>query len=52
MLFMKYLNKRGGRVVWQDIKNPDLPAEMTALDAMSKALELEKAVNEVSSNEI
>lgn len=47
MKFMKYLNKRGGRVVLQDIKNPDLPLEMTALDAMSKALELEKSVNEV-----
>lgn len=55
MKFMKYMNKRGGRVIFQDIKNPDLPMEMTALDAMSKALELEKTVNEVrvaSSNQV
>lgn len=51
MKFMEYMNKRGGRIVLQDIKNPDLPAEMTALDAMTKALELEKTVNEVRIND-
>lgn len=48
MKFMKYLNKRGGRIVLQDIKTPDLPEEMSAIEAMRKALELEKQVNEVS----
>lgn len=48
MKLLKYMNKRGGRVVLQDIKNPDLPVEMTALDAMIKSLDLEKQVNEVS----
>lgn len=45
---MKYLNKRGGRVVFIDIKSADLQGEMTAVDAMTKALELEKEVNAVS----
>jgi ferritin heavy chain len=47
MKLLKYLNQRGGRIVLQDIKNPDLPTEMTAVEAMTKALELEKQVNEV-----
>lgn len=47
MKLMKYLNKRGGRIVLQDIKSPDLPEEMSAIEAMRKALELEKQVNEV-----
>lgn len=46
MKFMKYLNKRGGRIVLQDIKCPDTPCEYTALEAMEKALDLEKKVNE------
>lgn len=48
MKLLKYLNKRGGRIILQDIKNPDAPGEMTAVEAMTKALELEKEVNEVS----
>lgn len=52
MKFLKYLNKRGGRIVLQDVKNPDLPEEMSAIEAMRKALELEKQVNEVKVHEI
>jgi Ferritin-like domain len=44
---MKYMNQRGGRIVLQDVKAPGLDEEMTAVDAMTKALELEKTVNEV-----
>lgn len=44
---LKYQNQRGGRIVLQDIKAPDVVDEMTAVDAMTKALELEKQVNEV-----
>lgn len=47
MKFLKYLNKRGGRIILQDIKSPDTPFELTAVEAMEKALELEKKVNEV-----
>lgn len=47
MKFMKYMNKRGGQVILQDIKTPELPFDLTALDAFQKALELEKQVNEV-----
>lgn len=43
---MKYLNKRGGRIVLTDIKSPDRKEWGTAEDAMSAALELEKRVNE------
>lgn len=48
MKLLKYLNKRGGRIVLQDIKNPEAPFEYTAVQAMEKALELEKLVNEVT----
>jgi ferritin heavy chain len=47
MKLLKYLNKRGGRIILQDIKNPEAQSEMTAVEAMTKALELEKEVNEV-----
>jgi ferritin heavy chain len=47
MKLMKYLNKRGGRIVLQDIKNPETPHEFTAVEAMEKALQLEREVNEV-----
>lgn len=47
MKFLKYLNKRGGRIILEDIKNPEAQGEMTAVEAMTKALELERAVNEV-----
>lgn len=46
MMFMKYMNKRGGQVILQDIKAPELPFDMTALDAFQKALDFEKQVNE------
>lgn len=50
MKLLKYLNKRGGRIILQDIKNPDAPGEMSAVEAMTKALDLEKEVNEVNNN--
>nr|6LJG_A Chain A, Ferritin [Crassostrea gigas] len=43
---MKYQNKRGGRVVLQDIKKPDRDEWGTGLDAMQVALQLEKTVNQ------
>jgi ferritin heavy chain len=48
MKLLKYLNQRGGRIILQDIKNPETPCEYTAAEAMEKALELEKNVNEVT----
>ncbi|MCJ0218189.1 ferritin [Clostridioides difficile] len=44
--FMKYQNKRGGRIVLQDIKKPDRDEWGSALDAMQVALSLEKSVNQ------
>merc|ERR1712150_120071 len=43
---MKYQNKRGGRVVLQDIKKPERDEWGTGLDAMQAALTLEKNVNQ------
>ena len=43
---MKYLNKRGGRVVLADIKRPDKDEWGSGLDALQAALGLEKKVNE------
>ena len=43
---MKYQNKRGGRIVLQDIKKPDRDEWGSALDAMQVALSLEKSVNQ------
>jgi len=43
---MKYQNKRGGRVVLQDIKRPARDEWGTGLEAMTMALELEKTVNQ------
>merc|ERR1712043_147956 len=43
---MKYQNKRGGRIVLQDIKKPDRDEWGCALDAMQVALQLEKSVNQ------
>jgi len=43
---MKYQNKRGGRIVLQDIKKPDRDNWETGLDAMQVALQLEKSVNQ------
>ncbi|XP_073513842.1 ferritin, middle subunit-like [Phyllobates terribilis] len=43
---MKYQNKRGGRVVLQDIKRPERDEWGSSLDAMQTALALEKSVNQ------
>ncbi|KAH9496523.1 hypothetical protein Btru_043269 [Bulinus truncatus] len=43
---MKYQNKRGGRVVLQDIKKPEFDQWGTGLEAMQAALQLEKKVNQ------
>ncbi|CAJ0928760.1 unnamed protein product [Ranitomeya imitator] len=44
--FLKYQNKRGGRVVLQDIKKPERDEWANTLEAMQAALELEKTVNQ------
>nr|7VT2_A Chain A, Ferritin [Azumapecten farreri]7VT2_B Chain B, Ferritin [Azumapecten farreri]7VT2_C Chain C, Ferritin [Azumapecten farreri]7VT2_D Chain D, Ferritin [Azumapecten farreri]7VT2_E Chain E, Ferritin [Azumapecten farreri]7VT2_F Chain F, Ferritin [Azumapecten farreri]7VT2_H Chain H, Ferritin [Azumapecten farreri]7VT2_I Chain I, Ferritin [Azumapecten farreri]7VT2_J Chain J, Ferritin [Azumapecten farreri]7VT2_K Chain K, Ferritin [Azumapecten farreri]7VT2_L Chain L, Ferritin [Azumapecten len=44
--FMKYQNKRGGRIVLQDVKKPDRDEWGTGLDAMQASLSLEKNVNQ------
>ncbi|KAL5009930.1 hypothetical protein ScPMuIL_012235 [Solemya velum] len=44
--FMKYQNKRGGRIVLQDIQKPDRDEWGTILDAMQTAMSLEKNVNQ------
>lgn len=43
---MEFQNKRGGRVVLQDIKKPDRDEWGCGLDAMQVALGLEKSVNQ------
>jgi ferritin heavy chain len=43
---MKYQNKRGGRIVLQDIKKPEKDEWGTGLEAMQAALVLEKHVNQ------
>jgi ferritin heavy chain len=43
---MKYLNKRGGRVVLQDVKRPEKDEWGTGLDGLQAALDLEKRVNQ------
>jgi len=44
--FMKYQNKRGGRVVLQPIQKPDRDEWGSGLEAMEAALALEKTVNQ------
>ncbi|XP_068097251.1 ferritin, higher subunit [Hyperolius riggenbachi] len=44
--FMKYQNKRGGRIVLQDIKKPERDEWGNTLEAMQTALQLEKTVNQ------
>ncbi|XP_069805143.1 ferritin, middle subunit-like [Dendropsophus ebraccatus] len=44
--FMKCQNKRGGRVVLQEIKKPDRDEWGSPLEAMQAALSLEKTVNQ------
>lgn len=47
MTFMKYLNKRGGRIILSDVKRPEKNDWGTAEEAMQTALHLEKDVNGV-----
>ncbi|XP_053307465.1 ferritin heavy chain B-like [Spea bombifrons] len=44
--FQKYQNKRGGRIVLQDVKKPERDEWVNSLDAMQTALNLEKTVNQ------
>ena len=44
--FLRYQNKRGGRVVLQDVKKPAKDEWGTSLEALQSALELEKKVNQ------
>merc|ERR1739841_3615 len=44
--FIKYQNRRGGKVVFQDIAKPTSMEWGTPLEAMEAALELEKTVNQ------
>merc|ERR1711934_122300 len=46
MKLMEYQNKRGGRVVFQDVAKPTTMEWGTPLEAMEAALELEKTVNQ------
>jgi len=45
-MFMEYQNKRGGRIVLQDVAKPPQDEWGTPTDAMETALELEKTVNQ------
>ncbi len=44
--FMKYLNKRGGRIVLQDVKRPDNDEFGNGMNGLVTALALEKKVNQ------
>lgn len=44
--FMKYQNKRGGRIVLQNIQKPERDEWGSGLEAMQAALTLEKNVNQ------
>jgi len=44
--FMAYQNKRGGRIVLQDVKKPESSEWGSGLNAMTEALKLEKSVNQ------
>lgn len=50
MKFMRYQNKRGGRIVLTDIKAPEKKEWGTAEEAMSAALALERHVNQVATS--
>lgn len=45
---MKYLNKRGGKIVLYDVKKPPREDWSNAEEAFTAALQLEKDVNTVS----
>uniref|UniRef100_A0A8C8RF14 Ferritin n=1 Tax=Pelusios castaneus TaxID=367368 RepID=A0A8C8RF14_9SAUR len=44
--FLEYQNKRGGRIVLQDIKKPELDEWGNSLEALQHALQLEKTLNQ------
>ncbi|KAM4652369.1 ferritin heavy chain A-like [Discoglossus pictus] len=44
--FLKYQNKRGGRVVLQDVKKPERDEWGSTLEAMQTAVQLEKNINQ------
>uniref|UniRef100_A0A8C5R0P1 Ferritin n=1 Tax=Leptobrachium leishanense TaxID=445787 RepID=A0A8C5R0P1_9ANUR len=44
--FLKYQNKRGGRIIFQDIRKPERDEWGSTLEAMQTALNLEKDVNQ------
>ncbi|XP_061439410.1 ferritin heavy chain A-like [Rhineura floridana] len=44
--FLKYQNKRGGRIMLQDVKKPEQDEWESSLDALQAALELEKNLNQ------
>ncbi|XP_053111119.1 ferritin heavy chain B-like [Hemicordylus capensis] len=44
--FLQYQNKRGGRVVLQDIQKPERDEWANSLEALEKALQLERKVNQ------
>jgi len=46
MKLIEYQNKRGGRVVFQDIAKPDLQEWNTALQAVEQTLQMEKTVHQ------
>ena len=43
---IKYQNKRGGKIVFQDIAKPSVMEWKSPVDALEASLELEKTVNE------
>ena len=47
---MKYLNMRGGRVQFQDLRKPAKDDWGTPLEVLQTSLEMEKAVNEALLN--
>lgn len=47
MKFMTYQNKRGGSITLAPIENPPKNDWISAHDAMTEALKLERQVNEV-----
>lgn len=47
MKFMNYQNKRGGSIILTEIESPSKSDWVSAKNAMSDALDLEKTVNDV-----
>ncbi|CAM2100942.1 unnamed protein product [Caretta caretta] len=44
--FLKYQNRRGGRIILQDIKKPEWDEWGNSLEALQCALQLEKTLNQ------